>query len=240
MREADDLLGGHQPRVDDHVDPGLLEDRDRDRIDDDRHGERDAVELGQRRGVEVPLVGRHHEDGRFRTADSLALEKVGVHPARVEDTRGRQQLGNSACALAVRLDDADRGVLAEQDLGDPDAGVAGAEEDDVRDTVASLREDLAPDPYRPRRADHDHAVTRLDRLVTAGHDHPVSPDDGCHLRVDRDLRILQLPPDRLSRRRALRYVELDHQHLALGEDIRLACRRDADDPGDRVRRLELG
>ena len=51
--------------------------------------------------------------------------------------------------------------------------------------------------------------------------------------------ILQLPPDGGPSCTVVRHLELDHQHLALGEDVGLAGRRNADDAGDRVRGLEL-
>ncbi len=59
------------------------------------------------------------------------------------------------------------------------------------------------------------------------------------LRVRRDDGVLQQPADRRVRLRAPRNVELDHQDLALGEDVGLPRRRNADDPCNRVRRLEL-
>ena len=90
------------------------------------------------------------------------------------------------------------------------------------------------------RADDDHAVAGLDRLLPARDDHPVAPDDARDLGVRGDHRAPQGLADDLVGLGSDRHVELDHEHLTLGEDVGLPRSRNSDDARDRIRRLELG
>ena len=92
-READDLLGGDQPRVDRDVDARLLEDLHRDAVVDDRDRRLDAVQLRHRRGVVVLCVVAHREDCGIGASDVLLLEELGVCARGVEHPR----LGDQLC-----------------------------------------------------------------------------------------------------------------------------------------------
>ena len=61
--EANYLFGGHHARIDDDVHTRSLEDPRRGGLRDDSDGERNAVQLHQRCGIEVLLVGRERQNG---------------------------------------------------------------------------------------------------------------------------------------------------------------------------------
>ena len=76
-------------------------------------------------------------------------------------------------------------------------------------------------------------------LVAARQRHRPLADDRRHARVGRDHGIAERLAEDL-RARTLGDVVLDDLDLALGEHVRLHRRADADHPGDRVGRLDLG
>ena len=198
-----------------------------------------AVDLGERRGEVVLQVVAHGEDRDLRVRDPLALEEVGVEAGGVVDARVGQLRRHEPRPLARRLDQAHADLLLEQEARDRRAGAAGAEDDDVGDLARPGHDQRAPRLCRLGRADHDDPVARLDRLVAARDHDLVAPDDRGDAGVGRDLRLAQRHAEE-ARIGLGGDVELDELHLPIGEDVRLARRRDGDRARDRIRRLDLG
>ena len=88
------------------------------------------------------------------------------------------------------------------------------------------------------RADHDDSVAGSDDVVAARAGWSVFPDDRRDLRVLGALAVAERDADDV-RRGAFLGVELDDLDLAVGENVGLARGGNADDPADRVGRLEL-
>ena len=238
--EADDLLGRDLARVDGDVDTRVLEDLLRGRVVDDRDREAGAVHLRERGGEVVLHVVAHGEDRDLRVRDPLALEEVRVEAGRVVDARGRELRGDVPGPLAGGLDQAHADPLLEQEPCDGDAGAAGAEDDDVRDRAGAGRDQLAPELGGLRRADHDDAVAGAEIVSSP---RGITTASSRMIAATREsggsVRLAQRCAEQ-ARVGLLGDVELDHLHLPLGEGVRLARRRDADRPRDRVRRLDLG
>ena len=164
--------------------------------------------------------------------------KSGVEARGVVDARLRQRLGGAARLLARRLDHAHADPLREQHARDRRADAPGAVDHDVAHRAA-----LGPEQRAPALTARGDPITTIrspvaDDVVAAGEDRLVAADDRG------DLRVLGICASRSGTAEDLRGgvlvdVELADLHLAVGEHVRLAGGRDADDAADRVRGLEL-
>ena len=197
-------------------------------------------ELRQRRRVVVLRVVLHDEHCGAGLADPLAVQELRVEPRCLVDAHVRELCGGEHRALRVGLDDPHAEPLVDEGAHDCAARAARAEDHDVVEAPLVLRERVAPRPRSVRRADDHDPVADVDRLVAARDDHAVAADDSGDLRVARDARLAQRHPHDAVPLVSALDVELDDLHLTVREDVRLARCRQADDPRDRVRRLELG
>ena len=175
-------------------------------------------------------------------ADPLALEEVGVGAGRMEDARLGKLLGHlpgtRPTSASIRRT---RDALVDERPRDRDSGLAGAEDDDVVDRGPRLRR---------RSRLHSRAASGEPMTMIRSPGWIDSSPRGTIIRSPR-MMLATLESAGIAASRSgrpttvvepatLGHVELDHLDLAVGEDVRLPRRRDADDARDRVRGLELG
>ena len=229
VREADDLLGGDQPRVDRPVDAGALEHLDRVGVVHDRDREGDAVELERASRRSGSWRRRASRRRRLGLGDPLALDEVGVHAGRVEDPCLGELLRRLAGPVEVGLDDPDPDPLRDQNARRRESRATRPVDDDVFDPLARRAMILL----------HACAASGEPMTMIRSPGSIVSSPRGTTIESPRMMLatfesggISRLPQRHADHALPPVDVELDDLHLAVGEDVRLPCGGHADRPRD--------